>query len=80
MNEHIEKFKYDSIDETSKSTEYLPKLIHWDLANHLIKLTALKQKLSSDYETVSSETEIAFVSKPNNFEWVQKKDLAFNIQ
>ena len=50
--------KLNALYEASESADYLPKIILWDLADYLIKLTALKQKLSSDYETVSSETEI----------------------
>lgn len=77
FNETIKKFKHDSIKDTSESAEFLPKFIHWNLADYLIKLTALKQKFSSENETVSSETEIAFITKQNYFEWVQKENIIF---
>ena len=72
IGQQIQNFKINGIYDTSEFAEYLPKQIHWDLANYLIKLTALKQKFSSDNETVSSETEIAFITKHNHFEWIQK--------
>lgn len=77
IGQHIENFRIQAIYNASEFTENLPRQIHWDLANHLIKLTALKQKFSTESETVSSETEIAFITKTNGFEWVKKEEITF---
>jgi len=34
-------------------------------------LTALKQKLSLDLETVSSESDIALITKTGNLKWIK---------
>ena len=51
--------------------------IQWDLANQLIKITALKQKFSSEIENVSSETEIVHISKKYGLKWIKKEDVNF---
>ena len=80
MSQTIKDYKLNALYEASESTDYLPKMILWDLADYLIKLTALKQKLSSDYETVSSETEIAFINKTHNFKWVKNDNETFKYK
>ena len=77
MPQTMEDYKLNALYNTSKSAEYLPKNILWDLADYLIKLTALKQKLTSDYETVSRETKIAFIHKTKNFKWIKKEEETF---
>lgn len=71
----ITNFKIDTLDETSESVKYLPNPILWELSSELIKLTALKQKLSSEIETVSNETEIASITKVDNFKWIEHKNI-----
>lgn len=71
LNKYIDFFKLDILNYTSNSCEYLPRQILCNLADSLIKLTALKQKLSIDLETVSSENDIALITKVNNLKWVK---------
>ena len=78
--EMIKNYKLNALEETSELAEYLPKTILWDLSDYLIKLTALKQKFSFENETVSSETEIVFISKTNNFEWIKKQNEKFKYK
>ena len=80
ISQTIKNYKLNALNEASESADYLPKMILWDLADYLIKLTALKQKLSSDYETVSSETEIAFINKTHNFKWVKNDNETFKYE
>ena len=77
VHEDINKFRLNILDEVSQYSEFLPKLILWDYANHLIKISALKQKFSSEDETVSIETEIAHITKHNGFEWIKKENVKF---
>ena len=77
ITKNIKKYKVNAFSETSESTNHLPKIVLWDLSDYLIKLTALKQKLSPYSETVSSETEIAFIQKTHNFKWVKKENGTF---
>ncbi len=71
LNNSINNFKLDSIQYTSSCCEYLPRQLLCDFADSLIKLTALKQKLSLDLETVSSESDIALITKANNLKWIR---------
>lgn len=68
----IENYKLNTINQISESSGYLPKTILWELASHLIVLTALKQKFSSENENVSIETEGVFISKKIGVEWIVK--------
>ena len=71
LSSSINNFKLDIIEDTSSCCEYLPRQLLCDFADSLIKLTALKQKLSLDLETVSSESDIALITKPNNLKWIR---------
>ena len=76
--ENIEKYKFKALNIISESSGYLPKRILLELATHLIELVALKQKFSSENETVSIETEGIFVSKNNGVEWIKKEHESLN--
>jgi len=52
----------------------MPRQLLCDLADSLIKLIALKQKLSYDLETVSSENDIASITKSENLKWAKYTD------
>lgn len=67
FNVLFEKHKNNALKYTSEASQYLPRALLCDLANYLIQLTALKQKISSELETVSIETDIAVLTKANNF-------------
>ena len=67
----INNFKQKIIEDTSSCCEYLPRQLLCDFADSLIKLTALKQKLSLDLETVSSESDIALITKANKLKWIR---------
>ena len=71
LSSSINNFKFDSLEYTSSCCEYLPRQLLCDFADSLIKLTALKQKLSLDLETVSSESDIALITKSNNLKWIR---------
>lgn len=71
LSKNIETYKSDSMNQVLESVRYLPTWILCDLADHLIKLTALKQKLSSEVETVSRETHVAGITKIDNFKWLK---------
>lgn len=77
LSDLIENYKFNAIQDISSSSQFLPNRIHWDLADHLIKLTALKQKFSSQIESVSRETEIVHISKKDGFTWVKKEEVTF---
>lgn len=71
LNYLIDNYKINTIQKMANSCEYVPRQVLCDFANSLIKLTALKQKLSLDLETVSSESDIALITKTTNFKWVK---------
>ena len=74
LTEIIKNFKLNMIEDTSYSCEYVPRQLLCDFADSLIKLTALKQKLSLDLETVSSESDMALITKTMNFKWIKQND------
>ncbi len=67
LSTSIEKYKIDALNITSESLEYLPHTILCDLAEYLIQLTGLKQKLFSELETVSIETDVELITKSKCF-------------
>ena len=71
LEQYITLYKNNMINYTSNCCEYMPRQLLCDLADSLIKLTALKQKLSYDLETVSSENDIAVITKSENFKWAK---------
>ena len=71
LTEIIKNFKLNMIEDTSYSCEYVPRQLLCDFADSLIKLTALKQKMSLDLETVSSESDMALITKTDNFKWIK---------
>lgn len=71
LTQTIDTFKLDTLEYTSNSCEYVPRQLLCDFADSLIKLTALKQKLSLDLETVSSESDMALITKTGNFKWIK---------
>ena len=76
----IDTFKIDMLEDTSYSCEYVPRQLLCDFADSLIKLTALKQKLSLDLETVSSESDMALITKTGNFKWIKYNEEIVQIQ
>ena len=71
LTSSINNFKFNSIEYTSSCCEYLPRQLLCDFGDSLIKLTALKQKISLDLETVSSESDVALITKANNLKWIR---------
>lgn len=74
LETYIKTYKLDTLINTSNSCEYMPRQLLCDLADSLIKLTALKQKLSYDLETVSSENDIAVITKSENLKRAKYTD------
>lgn len=68
-----ENYPLKQINEISQISAILLEDYFIDIID-MIKITSLKQKFSFESETVSSETEIAFISKSNYFEWIRKED------
>ena len=61
----------NSNHNTLKSNEDSPNELLCDLANYLIQLTVLKQKLFADIETVSIETDVGLLTKSDYFKWME---------
>ena len=67
----IQNFITKGIYETSKSIEFIPNYLLCILADEIIRLTALKQKISSEDEFVSMNSHISLMTKANGFKWVK---------
>lgn len=72
LNQRIEDFRETTLQYTAHSFEKLPRNVICDFASALIQITALKQETSPYIQSVSKESEVALITKVNNFEWVKK--------
>lgn len=68
----IEKYKIDTLKNTSESIKYLPQDLICDFSSYLIQLTGLKQKLFEEVENVSIETDVGIITKSKNFKWYKQ--------
>lgn len=71
VNDEIINFKSKGICETSKSIEFIPNHLLCILADEIIRLTAMKQKISSEDEYVSMNSHISLMTKANGFKWIK---------
>lgn len=74
LNEEIDNFRIDALEDTSYSIEYLPRNLLCIFADYLIQLTGLKQKISSDIESVSMKSDIGVMTKVYGFKWFKYDD------
>ena len=74
INNEIDYFRTIDINETSKSIEFIPNNLLCILADEILRLTALKQKISSEEEYVSMTSHISLMTKSNGFKWIKFND------
>lgn len=74
VNHEINNFRLIGINDTSKSIEFIPNILLCILADEIIRLTALKQKISSEDEYVSMSSHISLMTKSQGFKWVKFND------
>ena len=68
---HIDKFRLSALIDTTYSIENLPEWLISIFADLLICLTAVKQKTSSEIESVSIESDILIISKVDGLKWLK---------
>ena len=71
LTEYFDDFRLDTLEYTSFAIEYLPHWLLCDLADYLIQLTVLKQKISSEIESVSMEADVSLMTKYDGPKWVK---------
>ena len=71
LTEYFEGYRLDTVKYTSFEIEYLPRWLLCDLADFLIQLTALKQKISSEIESVSMDADVTLLTKYGGLKWVK---------
>lgn len=74
LNMMINFFRFDVLDNTSKSIEFIPNNLLSTLADEIIRLTGIKQKISAEDENVSVNSHISLITKLNGFQWVKFDD------
>lgn len=74
LNNQIEYFKSIVLKDTSKSIEFIPNNILCTFADEIIRLTGIKQKISSEDEHVSMKSHISLMTKSHGFKWVKFDD------
>ena len=73
----INEYRRFTIEDTSYSLEHLPPWLISVFVDLLIYLTAVKQKTSSQHESVSMETNIAIITKNGGFKFVNNNSRTF---
>ena len=71
LMEYFDDYRFDTIEYTSFQIEYLPRWLLCDLADYLIQLTGLKQKISSEIESVSMDADVSLMTKYVGFNWIK---------
>ena len=74
FSEYFNYYRINTIDSTSFAIEYLPRWLLCDLADYLIQITGLKQKISSEIESVSMEADVSLITKYDGFKWVKNSN------
>lgn len=74
LNKQIEYFKSIILNDTFKSIEFIPNNILCILADEIIRLTGIKQKISSEDEYVSIKSHVSLITKSHGFKWVKFDD------
>ena len=71
LTNEIDYFQLTSIEDTAQSIEFIPKNLLCILADEIIRLTAIKQRISSEKEYVSIKSHISLMTKSHGFKWVK---------
>jgi len=60
--------------------ESLPKSNLAEMAEALVNLTALRQQVSTEQQTVGGPTDVALITKTDGFVWIKKKQVFHSIE
>jgi len=60
--------------------ESLPKSDLAEMAEALVNITALRQHVSTEQETVGGPTDVALITKTDGFVWIKKKQVFHSVQ
>ncbi len=71
LTNEIDYFQLTSIEDTAQSIEFIPNNLLCILADEIIRLTAIKQRISSEKEYVSIKSHISLMTKSHGFKWVK---------
>jgi hypothetical protein len=77
IERYILDFRLDALEETTYSIKNLPEWLLCLFADLLIRLTAVKQKTSSEIESVSVDTDILVMLKTDGFKWINNNEEYF---
>ena len=70
----MEKFRYDRyIGPVLDGVKFLPKDELANMAESLVYLTSLRQRVSPVPETVGGAVDVAVISKGDGFIWIKRK-------
>ena len=74
FNNDIKDFRLDALIDTTYSIENLPEWLLCLFFDLLIRLTAIKQKTTSEIESVSIDSDILIISKAYPFKWIKSQN------
>ena len=77
----IESFRETEFrDPVFDIVESLPKSNLAEMAEALVNLTALRQSVSTEQQTVGGPTDVALITKTDGFVWIKKKQIFHGIE
>lgn len=77
IERYIIDFRLDALEYTTYSIENLLEWLLCLFADLLIRLTALKQKTTSEIESVSMDSDVLVMEKTNSFKWIKNHEEYF---
>ena len=81
LKDKIESFqKTEFRDPVFDIVDSLPKSELAEMAEALVNITALRQHVSTELETVGGPTDVALITRTDGFVWIKKKQIFSGIQ
>ena len=74
LDEDIIEYRLDAIKYTTNAIEYLPRKLIFEFLDTINQLTAIKQQISSEIESVSKGSHCCLITKTSGFQWIKFDD------
>jgi len=81
LKDKIQSFQDENYkDPVLSIVDSLPKSDLAEMAEALVNITALRQHVSTEQETVGGPTDVALITKTDGFVWIKKKQVFHSVQ
>jgi len=81
LKDKIQSFQDENYkDPVLSIVDSLPKSDLAEMAEAMVNITALRQHVSTEQETVGGPTDVALITKTDGFVWFKKKQIFHSVQ